>query len=138
MFPKTAELHQEGKQSKPLLYKSLGMIGLVVVPAVLIYFLIPGFIVNLLYGKEYMVIAPLLGWFALFMGLTCFVYMIAFYKVSINHRAFLWIMGVFNVFEILGIWLFHESLMQVIYVLIMNMFLLFAILMINITVMKDD
>ena len=137
MFPKISEMHQDGKASKSLLYKSLLLVAAFVIPAIAIYFFMPEFIVNILYGKDYMVVAPLLGWFAIFIGLTCFVYIISFYKAAINRRRFLLVLGVFNVAEILGVWFFHDSLMQVIQILAINMFLLFLILIINVIFSKN-
>ncbi len=137
MFPKISEMHQSGKASKHLLYKSLLLVALFVIPAIVVYFFMPEFIVNTLYGEDYLVVAPLLGWFSVFIGLTCFVYIISFYKAAINRRRFLLVLGVFNVLEILGIWFFHESLMQIVQILAMNMFLLFLILMIHVIFSKD-
>ena len=137
MFPKVAELHHLGKEHKKLMYKSLGVIFLLVIPAVIIYFLIPDFIITLLYGKEYLPISPLLGWFGLFIGLVCFIYLIAFYNISINKKKFLWILGLFNLIEISAVWFFHNSLFQVIQSLTITMFLLFVILSIDVIFSKD-
>ena len=137
MFPKSAELYQSGKATKPLLYKSLGIISLFVIPAILIYFFIPRFIVNLLYGSAYLPIVPFIGWFGLFIGLVSFVYLISFYQISIHKRKFLFVLFFFNILEIAGIWFFHASLFQVIQVLFIITFLLLLVLIIEVIISKD-
>ena len=137
MFPKASELHESGKSSKSLLYKSVGIILLFIIPMLALYFIFPNFIINVLYGADYLYIAPLVGWFGLFIALTSLVYLISFYKVSVNHKLFIIILWVFNILQIVGIVLFHNSLAEVVKVLIITMFLLFVILALNVLISKD-
>jgi len=43
----------------------------------------------------------------------------------------------FNVIEVIGLWIFHDSLIEVIKFLIITMLLLFLILVINVILAKD-
>ena len=137
MFPKTSELYQQGEKHKHILYKSLLVMVLIVIPGIIFYFLFPGFIVNLFYGGAYMPVAPLIGFFGIFIGLICFIYLISFYNISVNRKGFLWVLMAFNVIEVIGLWIFHDSLIEVIKFLIITMLLLFLILVINVILAKD-
>jgi len=138
MFPKAAELREEGKPSKGLAYKSLGIMMLVILPFLLVYFLMPEFIVGLLYGEEFLPISPLLGWFGAFMSLISLVYLLGFYFISVGKRRFLWVLAGFNLLEIAGVMVFHKNLIQVIWVLDIAMLLLLAVLLMMLVVMKDE
>ena len=137
MFPKAAELQEEGRASKQLAYKSLGIMMLSIIPFLLLYFFLPSMVVRLLYGEEFLPVIPLLGWFGVFMALMSMVYLLGFYFISIGKRKFLGVLAAFNLLEILGILLFHESLMQVIGVLVIVMFLLLAVLLLLLILTKD-
>ncbi|MBU2633710.1 MAG: oligosaccharide flippase family protein [Nanoarchaeota archaeon] len=128
MFPKVSELHEAGKVHKPLLYKSLLITLVFIIPIIAIYFLFPSFIVNLLYGKEYLAITGLIGWFSVFVGLFCLVYILAFYNMSIHKMKFLYVLLIFNLIEIFLLYNFHQSLMQIITILTILMLILFLIL----------
>lgn len=137
MFPKAAELQEEGRASKPLVYKSLGIMMLVIIPFILLYFFLPGVIVGVLYGQAFMAVVPLLGWFGVFMSLMSLVYLLGFYFISIGKKKFLFVLAAFNLLEIIGIVSFHASLMQVIIVLVGVMLLLLAVLLLMLMMMKD-
>jgi len=88
MFPKVSELYAKKIPHKHLLYKSILMMLLFLVPVILIYFFLPEFIINLVYGKAYLEVSNLLGWFAIVIGLFSLVYTLAFYQLSINKTKF--------------------------------------------------
>lgn len=137
MFPKVSELYAKNMSHKHLLYKSLSMILLFLIPAVIIYFLIPNFIINIVYGGEYLDASNLLGLFAIVMGLFSLIYMIAFYNLSINKTKFLYLLILFNLFEIILIYLFHNTLMQVVTILLILMLALFIIMFSQALLNKD-
>lgn len=118
MFPKASEMHELKGKSKGLLYKSIGMIGLLIVPIILLYFLIPEFIIKIVYGVSYLPVAPLLGWFGLFMGLFSLVYLVSFYLMSINKTRFVIVLFLVDVLEVILIHYYHTSLTNIITILI--------------------
>ena len=138
MFPKVSELFIMKRPHKHLLYKSLLMMLLVLIPAILIYFLFSKFIINIVYGEAYLDVANLLGWFAVIMGLFSLIYTIAFYNLSINKTKFLIILILFNLLEIILINIFHNTLTQIIIILIIIMSLLFIIIFLQTMLAKDD
>lgn len=118
MFPKVSEMHELKGKSKGLLYKSIGMIGLLIIPIILLYFLIPEFIIKIVYGVSYLPVAPLLGWFGLFMGLFSLVYLVSFYLMSINKTRFVIVLFLVDVLEVILINYYHTSLTNIITILI--------------------
>jgi len=137
MFPKVSELYAKKIPHKHLLYKSILMMLLFLVPVILIYFFLPDFIINLVYGKAYLEVSSLLGWFAIVIGLFSLVYTIAFYQLSINKTKFLCVLFLFNLLEIALIYIFHESLAQVINILTFLMLSLFIIMLLQVVFSKD-
>ena len=49
MFPKVSELYQSGKKHKPLLYKSLLVSLIIIVPSILVFYLFPKLVVTILF-----------------------------------------------------------------------------------------
>jgi len=118
LVPKVAELYEEGKAHKGLLYKSIGIIGALLIPAIIIYSYFPGFIINILFGQEYLDVAPLLGRFALFMTFFCITYLLAFYNIAVQKTRFIILLATFNILEIILLWIYHTSLTQVVNILV--------------------
>ncbi len=137
MFPKTSELYSKKLPHKHLVYKSLLMMLFFLIPAILIYFVFSGLIINIVYGKAYLEVANLLGWFAIIMGLFSLIYTISFYNLSINKTKFIYILFLFNLLEIILIYIFHESLAQIIKTLTFLMFSLFIIMFLQVILIKD-
>ncbi len=129
MFPKVTELYTNKEPTRPLLHRSLGILSLFIIPALIIYFTFSRFIVNLFYGEGYFVIAPLVGWYGLFIGIFSYSYLISFYNISLNKRKFIALLFLFVFLETVLISFFHESLSQIVYMLvILSSALLIALL----------
>ena len=125
MFPKVSELYNKNEKHKHLLIKSLLINLIIIIPAIIIYYLFPRLIVNILFGPKFLEIIPYIGPFAVIMGLFSLIYAITLYKLSINKKRFLYILILFNILQIILIIIFHSSLIQVINVLIFYMLSLF-------------
>jgi len=128
LFPKVTELHEEKKPSKKVLLKSIGLVLLFCVPITLFYFLFPGFVINLLFGSEYLGAAKLVGLFALTITIFSINYLMGFYAVAVGKRKFIWLIMLLAILMILGIWFIHNTLLHVILVLLVLNILLFIIL----------
>lgn len=126
MFSKASESYAAKKNPKPFLYKSLLLVLLISLPMVLFYFIFPGFTVNLLFGRDYLVVKNLLGPFAIVMLLFSLTYVITSYLVSIHQTKFLYLLISFNLLEALLILFFHNTLLQVVQILIMITIVLFV------------
>jgi O-antigen/teichoic acid export membrane protein len=125
MFPKVSELYKKKKEHKHLLYKSLLINIIVIIPATIAFYLFPKLIINSLFGSKFLEAVPYVGPFAVIISLFSLIYIIVFYMLSINKKRFLYILLFFNVLQIVLITLFHASLMQIVNVLIVYMTLVF-------------
>lgn len=130
MFPKILELNSQKKNSLPLLLKSIIITSLLGFSASIVYLLIPEFIINLLFGKEYLVISPLLWVFGVIMTIFSICYIISYYNIAFYKIRSLYLLIFFNILEIFLLILFHDSINQVLTILIIVMVLLFLSLII--------
>jgi O-antigen/teichoic acid export membrane protein len=137
MFAKVSGLQSDKKQHKHLLKKSLLIIFLLTIPALLIFYLFPQLIINLLFGKEFLVIDKLILFSGIMMAIFSFIYLISFYNISLHKTKFIYLLLIFNILEIVSIYLFHDSLLQILINIIILLILLFIILLI-ITFKKDE
>jgi len=128
MFPKVSELHRKKQNHKGLLYKSLLASLIIIIPAIIIFYLFPKLIVNILFGPQFFEAIPYVGPFAVIIGLFSLIYIITFYRLSLNKKRFLGILLLFNILEIALIIVFHSTLMQVVNVLMVYMSLLFIVI----------
>ena len=136
MFPKVLELNSENKGSLTLLFKSILIALFLGLSASLLYFLIPKFIITMLFGEEFLVISNLLWTFGIVMTIFSICYLISFYNMALRRTKFLYFIIFFNLLEIFLITLFHNSLAQVVTILIIIMVLLLFILVIY--TLKND
>ena len=138
MFPKVVSLHAEKKPHKHLFYKSSFLTLIVIFPILFAYFVFPTLVVQILFGPNFLEIAPLLGLFAIYMTLFCFVYLFAYYFVSLGDNwPFLGVLYFFNVVEIYLLYNFHDSLSQVITLLIVLSLIFLVVLFIKFVRTRD-
>lgn len=114
MFPRTSELYSLGQETTSVLGRSLLYTSILCGGATLIYFLIPSFIVRLLFGEKYLTIVPLVGIFALAMYSFSLLNVLFMYQLSINQIKFVKILAIGTVLEAILITIFHGTLFQVI------------------------
>ncbi len=125
MFPKVSELHFNNKESKHILFKSLIFVLLIGIPLILFYLIFPTFTIKLFFGSEYLVVKDLLWLFAAVMFFFSLVYTLAFYNLSRNKINFIYLLLFFNILEVALLYLFHNSIGQIIYLLLALMVVLF-------------
>jgi len=115
-------------QKKPnahILKKALALVAIVSTGITTTYFLIPNIVVQLLFGKEYLIITNYIAPFALLMSFFSLTYLLALYNLSVNRTSFIYILLSFNIIEITSIVLFHNTLKQVLTFLGITMGLMF-------------
>lgn len=130
MFSKISEYKEANKKTKMILYKSLVLIILINLPILLFYLIFPGFSIQLLFGSAFLDIKNYVGLFGIFMMLFSLVYAISFYNLSLNKKGFIYLLFTFNILEVILISLFHNSIIQIIYILL---FLMLALLIMLLT-----
>ena len=91
------------------------------------YAIFPNFTSYFFAGEKGSQIAGLIGWFGLAMAIFAIVKLLAFYHLALEKKGFIWLFVVASIAEVAGIMLFHDSLKQVIIVMILiGAFLLVA------------
>jgi len=125
MFPKVAEMDAQKKPNAHILKKALALVAIVSTGITTTYFLIPNIVVQLLFGKEYLIITNYIAPFALLMSFFSLTYLLALYNLSVNRTSFIYILLSFNIIEITSIVLFHNTLKQVLTFLGITMGLMF-------------
>ena len=130
MFPKITEAHEKNKKEAARIYRKSMLFTLIISSLItLVYFIFSNLIISIIFGKAYLDIALLLGWFGVFMTLLSLSYIAVLHKLAIGKKNFIALIGIAVVLEIILISLFHESLMQIVTSLIgLNAVLLLALL----------
>ncbi len=124
MFPLVSEAKARGgKHSHLLLFSIVGMMT-IMVPLVFFYFLYPEIIISLFLRKDYLIVAPQLGMIAVFFALYSCNVLFANYYLSLQKNKASFFVILFAVLQILLIYLFHESLAQVIQMSVISSFVL--------------
>ena len=129
MFPIVAQKQKMGEPHAYLLWVSLGIVAGVSLPIVLLTWLVPDWVVLVLFGKKYLNIAGLLWMYALATSLYAMANVVINYRLSLGmgrETGFAIAAGLAQVF---GIIYFHNSLAQVVYVQVVVMGVLFLALM---------
>jgi O-antigen/teichoic acid export membrane protein len=146
MFPLLVKRHHQGEKFHNLFYLAL---LLVIIPSAAItgfYFLFPKFVIDLfLGGRDYLTIAPYLGFFGIYLTIFSLLYVCVNFFLSINKTRIVFPVTIAAVSQIVLIYLFHGSFYQVIGVSILaSSVLLFGLLFyylklfININNIKDS
>jgi len=124
LLPTVVSMRKNGENSVPVLNKYLGYIALFTGAIVAFTFLFPEVAVNILFGEQYMAIAPLLGWYALATSFFALSNIFAYYYLSLDHYKPIVIAAFFGVLQIVLITLFHNSLYEVVIAQVVAMGLL--------------
>lgn len=124
LLPKVIKLKKEGFDTRPLLMKNVLYISMLSVAIVSGAWLFPKLAVTLLFGEEYLSIAPLLWQYALATSVFAIANIFAYYFLSIGRHLPVVISGIMGAFQIGLIILFHDSLSQVVHVQIIAMVVL--------------
>lgn len=114
LLPKVVALRKQGENSVPVLLKYVGYITALATGIVGFTFLFPTVAVHILFGEQYMSIAPLLGWYALATSFFALSNIFAYYYLSLDHYKPIVIAAIFGVLQIVLIILFHNSLFEVV------------------------
>lgn len=120
MFPKSSHLYALGKDAARILKKSLLCVTALCVPVVVTYFIMPDFLVDLIFGESYSAAVPLIGPLGLAMALYALGNVLLLYYLSVHSAAFLRVVAACALIEVVSLAIFHHTLMQVVIVLIAN------------------
>lgn len=126
MFPRVSQLHVRGKSTRKVLGLSLLACFVLECAVVGFYALFPDFTVMFFagrHGKEMSRLTGVLGvpfvvFFGLVMAVFAIVYLLVYYQIALNKRAFIVLLAVGAVAEVVGIALFHSTLPDVLLVML--------------------
>lgn len=114
MFPMVSERHANGKHYQPLLFTSLGLVGLACLGITMVYFFLPGLMVGILFGSLYLPAASYLGLFGIFLSLYSFSFLLVNFSLSVNRTKAVVFPLLASIAQIVLISIFHTSLFQII------------------------
>lgn len=124
LLPKVVQLKKEGKETKQLLFKYVAYIAVLCGIIITSTALFPKLIVQLLFGTEYLKIAPLLWKYAVATSLFAVANVFSYYFLSLGKYKPVIISGIMGLVQVFLIVLYHNSLEQVVLVQIAVMTLL--------------
>jgi len=129
MFPIVAQKHKKGEAHVHLLWLSLGIVAIISLPVVIITFYFPEWIINILFGKQYLAVASLLWLYALATSCYALANVVINYRLSLGQGKSTGFAIAAGVAQVTGIILFHQTLAQVVWVQVIVMLVLFTVLL---------
>ena len=124
LLPTVIQLKKDGKSTLPVLLKYVSYIAIIASIIIASCFFFPEQIIHLLFGGEYISIAPLLWQYALATGIFAVSNIFAYYYLSLDTYLPVVLSGLFGMLQVVFIVFFHDSLLQVVQVQIVAMILL--------------
>lgn len=129
MFPLLVKRFHKGEKIQNLLFLSFFLVFAPSIVLTIIYFAIPKFIIAIILGRHYAPIAPYLGWFGLYLAIFSLLYVSVNFLLSIKKTSVSWFVAVGALLQIVGISLFHSSLVVVIAISLILSLVLFVTLL---------
>jgi O-antigen/teichoic acid export membrane protein len=132
MFPVSAAARASDREARPVLFMSLGMVSLLLTILILGLWAMPSFLWRTLFGGHFESansggLATLLILYAVATGIYSLSSVLISYEMSRKIANTSWLQLAFSGALVLGIWVFHHSLGQVIYERLFLMVLLFVV-----------
>ncbi|MCK5043533.1 oligosaccharide flippase family protein [Candidatus Pacearchaeota archaeon] len=112
MFPLTSERHDNAKNPFELFKKSFLIILSLCILAIGVYAFLPKFIIEILYGIQYVDMAPYLLYSGLALSFLSLSHIIFVYKLSINKLKKSYYLFIFLIIEIVLLYLFHSNILE--------------------------
>lgn len=128
LLPSVAQREEQGLPHRHLLWLSLGLVGAASVAVVGASFWGGEWVLQLLFGDQYLGVAPLLWLYALATTLFALANVFITYDLSLGRRSGSWLALLAGCVQIAAIMLFHDTLAQVVTVQIAVMLALVAVL----------
>lgn len=127
LLPAVVELKKQGKETAPIVFKYIGYIAAISLLIVVACLSFPELIIHILFGEDYISMAPLLWKYAMATSMFAVSNIFAYYYLSLDKYIPVIISGVFGMLQMVLVVFYHDSLGQVVYMQIVAMILLLAI-----------
>lgn len=128
MFPIVAQRHERQEATRDLLWLSLGLVLAVSLVIIVAAYTIPNQIILLLFGQEYLAVAPLLWLYAVATALFAMANVLINYRLALGNRIGTMIALGGGVTQVVTLLLFHGSLEQIVWLQILLMGILLSVL----------
>ncbi len=138
MFPKLTESYTRKENTGQILYKSLIATGLLSFSAAAVGIMFPALVIRLLSGQVYPQAIPLVAPFSISMGFFALSGVMLYYHLSVHNLKMVNVFMAAVLLEAALIMVFHETLLQVLYVLIGVSVSLFLVNLISVKLFKAD
>ncbi|RZD16862.1 MAG: hypothetical protein EVJ46_01090 [Candidatus Acididesulfobacter guangdongensis] len=132
MFPEVSHAHALNNKTKRILFKTIFITILLCFFGEIFYILFPNFIISVLMGSKYLKAAPLLSLYGLSMFSFAIVSIMVNYYMAVQKYFFVFLMFLFAMLEVVLISLFHQTLVSVIYCVMITGYILAIASLINI------
>jgi glycosyltransferase involved in cell wall biosynthesis/O-antigen/teichoic acid export membrane protein len=99
LLPEATRRAAAGLDPRPVFVRTLALLALVAVPALLIFALVPSLLLRLAFGAEYTTAADALVVLGAAMTLLAVAYLAVQYMLALRQTAFLWVLGVVAIAE---------------------------------------
>lgn len=118
LFPMATELFESGnhRHHRLLLWKALGLTVGISGIAIILYALMPQFIIHIIFGGRYDAFASQLYLFGALAGLLAVVQLLATYLLSIQKKLFIVVLSLAPLVEVLLLMQFHKSITELLYI----------------------
>ncbi|HZQ97008.1 MAG TPA: oligosaccharide flippase family protein [Candidatus Sulfotelmatobacter sp.] len=131
MFPVSAGSRSSDREARPVLFMSLFLVFLILSVLTLGLWVIPSFLWRTLFGAHFQLgnyggLAALLILYAITTGIYSLSSVMITYEMSRKIANTSWVQLAFSGALVLGIWVFHQNLRQVIFVQLVLMIILFV------------
>ena len=127
LLPAVVELKKEGKETASVLFKYVGYIAVISIVIVFTCLAFPELIINILFGEQYIAMAPLLWKYAIATSMFAISNIFAYYYLSLDKYVPVIISSIFGMLQMVLVIFFHDSLEQVVHMQIVAMLLLLVI-----------
>jgi O-antigen/teichoic acid export membrane protein len=119
LFPKVSRNRAMRLSTEPLLYRAFLYVGILSGAGTLLYLLAPRFVINMLFGSTYLESAPLVRWYGVAIFFFSLVVVLMNYHLANHTTRFIYFTVLLTLVEILLIFIIHNTLIQVIHIIIM-------------------
>jgi polysaccharide pyruvyl transferase CsaB len=126
LFPIVAQKHQKGEPHRHLLGIGLGLVAAVSLVIIMITIAVPEWVVNALFGAAYLSMAPMLWLYAVSTAFYSLSNVIINYRLSTGRGGGSVIAISGSIAQVVGLFLFHSTLEQVVLVQIVAMGMMFV------------
>jgi len=119
LFPMVSEQYTLNRGSRHLLLKALIMTMAISGSGAVLFYLFPVSIIGVVYGNQYTAAASILKYYGLAMLPMALLMVLMNYLIAREKNLFSYIMIVGAFLEIFAIFLFHDSFMQIVFIMLM-------------------